>query len=1152
MIIDSGTNDDIIKNIKYYQDVIQSILISIQNYKHHQIIGANDINVAMTSMESLFVELSNNTIILNEKQNVNYEKIKMNIANIKKDLFNNIKLYGTKNFIDFVNICVEDRNIEQLCSSVTSESNIPVLFDGTSTDLFQLQGKISLMLKYFHPINFKLLTWKKEYKNANSKMSNKKVLEKNKIVEDFQIIEYSNQFDCFDLSRNSKNFITKVYGIKIALHLHDKKSTIIVSGILDDIIINCANSDFLNNKIEELITIASQSIENSEMFDRYISALTLKDLLVYTVHEIIHKYEGMITQSILINQKPISEVVKNFLNAELYTQRSTLIILLMNLNNLDYQYLAYVLYDLLSNELNGNIDTTEQMQLFDSLPWRIKGYFKEAMKSTNQYSSALNKFDDNTLPLEQQICLMKANDNVKEKAMNKLKEVKSKSDDTGSKARTYLEGLLKIPFGIYKTEPILCVSNDIIDTFKEIVIATNCFISSCNLSDSINQISKCFLSSQVQNDQNTTLHEGIDNIGTLSKNKEEIKIKISYDKRVSTTLYIRNTCLLLENILKDNSIINYEIQDKYITKKREDNIKQVVIINKIIKSYNLPFSKIKHSGKSIQDIKEQIHSLFKNIDGNLNTLRYFSDEIQCPIFNEHANIICKLNKIRDLYSCISKYMTTLDNTLNNAVHGHDLAKRQIKRIIGQWINGESTGYCFGFEGPPGVGKTTFAKKGLAQCLKDNSGTCRPFSFIAIGGQDNASSLNGHNYTYVGSEWGKFVDIIIRNKCMNPIIFIDELDKVSRTENGKEIIGILTHLVDSTQNDTFQDKYFNGVDIDLSKALFIFSYNDPSSIDKILLDRIHRIQFEYLTLDDKLVVTRNHILPEICNNMGIHDDIYLSDDNILFIINNYTNEPGIRKFKELLFEIVGEINLHNLCADFDNNLPRPIKVTNQEIKMKYLKKHHIRKDTIIPSHDSVGTINGLWANSMGQGGIIQIESRLFVTSNLFELKLTGQQGDVMKESMNVAKTLAIGLLDHDVLDTTVNKAKESLLQGIHIHCPEGATPKDGPSAGTAITCAIYSVLTNKKIKRNIAITGEINLQGNVTEIGGLSQKIIGGIKGGVTTFIFPHENMKDYEDFKEKYSKVYASRLESNFIDINNIQFIPVHHISDVLEIIFSS
>ena len=137
-------------------------------------------------------------------------------------------------------------------------------------------------------------------------------------------------------------------------------------------------------------------------------------------------------------------------------------------------------------------------------------------------------------------------------------------------------------------------------------------------------------------------------------------------------------------------------------------------------------------------------------------------------------------------------------------------------------------------GAPGIGKTSLARKGLAYCLKDADGTTRPFSFIALGGSSNGSTLSGHNYTYVGSTWGRIVDILMENKCMNPIIFIDELDKVSKTENGKEIIGILTHLIDPTQNESFQDKYFSGIDIDMSKALFIFSYNDVSVIDKILI------------------------------------------------------------------------------------------------------------------------------------------------------------------------------------------------------------------------------------------------------------------------------------------------------------------------------
>jgi len=194
-------------------------------------------------------------------------------------------------------------------------------------------------------------------------------------------------------------------------------------------------------------------------------------------------------------------------------------------------------------------------------------------------------------------------------------------------------------------------------------------------------------------------------------------------------------------------------------------------------------------------------------------------------------------------------------------------------------------------------------------------------------------LSGHNYTYVGSTWGRIVDILMEKKCMNPIIFIDELDKVSRTEHGKEIIGILTHLVDPTQNMSFQDKYFNGVDLDLSKVLFIFSYNDVSAIDRILLDRIHRIKFDYLTLLDKIEIVNKYLLPEIYKNMGIENIIEFSDDVITFIIDNYTNEAGVRKLKEIIFEIVSEINLQMLKETTEFTFP--IIVTKKDVEDTYL-------------------------------------------------------------------------------------------------------------------------------------------------------------------------------------------------------------------------
>lgn len=718
------------------------------------------------------------------------------------------------------------------------------------------------------------------------------------------------------------------------------------------------------------------------------------------------------------------------------------------------------------------------------------------MRETIDYTNNLSNFDNNKIPLEQQICLMKADDSVKEKAMNKLKEIKSKNDDTGSKARTYLDGLLKVPFGIYKTEPILVIMETIKTHFKQII-------------EKINLIDNSFT--------------------------------FEYDITTITNIQIKNICQHIKDkyIKNKNDKLLEILINNYTPDKRNDLIINICNINNIIKKNKIKRHKLVHSGKKIDFMKQQIIEFINTIHNDDDIINQLSNNKNISNGSLMQNIIDDMNLIDSNWNTINYYMNNVKNTLDDAVHGHDKAKTQIQRILAQWINGKQSGYCFGFEGPPGVGKTTFAKKGLAKCLIDECDISRPFSFIAIGGQDNGSTLNGHNYTYVGSEWGKFVDILIKHKCMNPIIFIDELDKVSKTEHGKEIIGILTHLIDPIQNDVFQDKYFNGIELDFSKALFVFSYNDVSAIDKILLDRIHRIKFEHLTLEDKLVVTKKHMLPEIFKNMGLVDCIQITDDNITYIIENYTNEPGIRKFKELLFEIIGEINLS--CLQNDSVIELPITISNDDFKFKYLKDYHENNNKKIPLQSSVGIINGLWANSLGQGGIIPIEAQFFPSTSYMELKLTGLQGDVMKESMTVAKTLATSLIEANTICEINTQIEKTKLQGIHIHCPEGAVPKDGPSAGTAITCAIYSLLTKTKIKNTIAITGEINLQGCVTAIGGLDLKILGGLKGGVTEFIFPSDNQKDFDDFKTLYQ---------DKILLDNIKFHPVNNIHQVLKLIF--
>jgi ATP-dependent Lon protease len=227
------------------------------------------------------------------------------------------------------------------------------------------------------------------------------------------------------------------------------------------------------------------------------------------------------------------------------------------------------------------------------------------------------------------------------------------------------------------------------------------------------------------------------------------------------------------------------------------------------------------------------------------------------------------------------------------------------------MNGEQTGYCFGFEGPPGVGKTSLAKKGLADCIVDEHGVNRPFGFIAIGGTSNGSTLEGHNYTYVGSVWGRIVDILMESKCMNPIIFIDELDKVSQSEKGDEIVGVLTHLTDTTQNAQFHDKYFSEIDLDMSKCLFVFSYNDESLVNPILKDRMYTIEVKGYQDAEKRVIARDFLIPELKREYHLEELEW--KDTYTDLILKYVKEEGVRQFKRQLEKVFSRINLLRLSG-----------------------------------------------------------------------------------------------------------------------------------------------------------------------------------------------------------------------------------------------
>jgi ATP-dependent Lon protease len=932
------------------------------------------------------------------------------------------------------------------------------------------------------------------------------------------------------MARTSKIFYSRVFGIKVAIHNHIQQKTLIIGGVVDNVFLECSSFKFITNKLTDVWKNVPKDPEfMTESFTKYIKSLTLKDLLVFSNDEIYSKYLSSMTFITTSKQKQTSQFIKEFMNADLYSQRSTIIQLLLKSHEQDVRYLSYLLYDMLSNELSPQVESNDQVVLFNSLPWNVKQYFKDAMKQTVSYTNAISKYESGNMTLEQQICLLKATDAVKERAMVKLREIKSKSDDTTTKARQYLEGLLKIPFGIYIKENIMEECNKIKDTYTNTFTKNEMeeFIKTSNVSLISNGSILEIKNSCIQ------INENIETIGLayIDTFIADILNDKQRKKNEFTTILQKITTFMKKHKLVLTFPSNSNTQQS-----KNDKIKTIPHIKTSIDAYMKELYNVCQSGAVTKiNLVNDIDDLFKEIIAEFK-IEYESSPIM--------NINSTKNKVTEILKNIEnmgKYIENVRGTLDSAVHGHASAKRQIERIIGQWITGESSGYCFGFEGPPGVGKTSLAKYGLAKCLTNENGENRPFAFIAMGGSSNGSTLEGHNYTYVGSTWGKIVDVLMDKKCMNPIIFIDELDKISNTEHGREIIGILTHLIDSTQNDCFQDKYFSGVDLDLSKALFIFSYNNPDAVDRILLDRIHRIKFKHMSIDEKLTICSDYLLPEMYKKMGLNANVIcFSEENFKYIIERYTCEPGVRKLKELLFEIVGEMNIQhitnkNCIQEF------PIKVTNEEIKMKYLKERHEVRIQQIPGVSRAGVINGLWANAAGQGGIIPIEAHMFPCDRFFDLKLTGMQGDVMKESMNVAKTLAWSLLTETEIESNLEKFSKTKMQGIHIHCPEGATPKDGPSAGTAITCVIYSILTGKKINHQIAITGEINLQGNVTAIGGLDLKIMGGINGGVTTFIFPKDNIKDFNDFMDK---------NGTKDKVKSIIFIPVSSIQEVLAMIF--
>ena len=565
-------------------------------------------------------------------------------------------------------------------------------------------------------------------------------------------------------------------------------------------------------------------------------------------------------------------------------------------------------------------------------------------------------------------------------------------------------------------------------------------------------------------------------------------------------------------------------------KKSQNIIKQEIERIKELSLENIDYKKQLISNKNIPDnVKiltlEKIQELKLYNNEYYKQLTFVKHIINFPWSSQNDDLFYESLKVESKKSI--DYLSKVEDKLKKSSFGHEEAKKLLLQIIGKWIsNPSSQGTSFGLVGPPGVGKTLLAKS-VSKALDI------PFVQITLGGQNDGELLHGHGYTYSGSQPGLIIKKMVEAGKSRCILYFDELDK-STLKNGNinEITSILIHLTDPNMNKTFQDRFFQGIEFPLDKVIMIFSYNDSSQVDPILLDRLNEINIKSYTTSEKIKIAKEFIIQELINSIGLQQEdwTHLTDEIIEYIIENYTNEAGVRDIKRYIEKIFLTLNLDKIYQreEFQNGY---LKEVTKEIINNILEKPN-NQIIKIQNTPNIGIINGLYATNNGNGGIvpIQIFNNFSSTQNAYELKLTGKQGEVMKESVHCSLTAAIDYIRRNIkkYPFIINLDEyliENFKYGFHIHTPSTSTPKDGPRAGCAFTSAFISRILGKCIRNDIALTGEIELTGRITKIGGLNFKLIGAKKAGVKLVFIPKENEKDLEEIKQKYPKLIDDTLE---------------------------
>ena len=577
--------------------------------------------------------------------------------------------------------------------------------------------------------------------------------------------------------------------------------------------------------------------------------------------------------------------------------------------------------------------------------------------------------------------------------------------------------------------------------------------------------------------------------------------------------------MLLKDIYQEKEMFQIERKiDMKIRKEMDDSQKEFLIKEKI-KLLKEELGETSNKESDVEKLKLRIDKLDcpKKIKERLNfeLSRYETGSSMSPEINVIRDYIEWLLDLPwNVFTKDNDDLRSVRASLDKSHYGlEEVKQRIIEYLAVKKLSKGNNSPIICLVGPPGVGKTSLAFS-IAEAMKRN------FVKISVSGIKDESEILGHRKTYVGASPGRIIASLKKAKSSNPLFLIDEIDKMSN-EYHNDPVSSLLGVLDLEQNKYFSDNYIEE-DFDLSHVLFILTANYIENIPEALRDRLEIINISGYTEFEKLDIATKHLLPKIIKEKGLNEDfININNDTILKIIRNYTKESGVRELErqldKLVRKIVTQIVMNNIKVNKIN--------INDKVLEKYLGKEKYKFNTKTKSQ--VGVVNGL-AYTIYGGDTLPIEVNYFKGKG--NLILTGSLGEVMKESASIA----LNYLKSNYQYYKINY-DDLIDNDIHIHVPEGAIKKDGPSAGIALTLAILSAITKTKIPNTLALTGEITLRGHVLAIGGLKEKSIGALRSGIKTIIIPFDNAKDLEELPDEVK--------------NNIKFIKVKSFKEVYKVI---